>query len=299
MNEVRVLQGLVEQLSTSERGAAEPGTTLEGVAIGGGRLVRGVPHPHEVITGLDDAQLLDIVREGLRSNRVDLFLQPIVSLPQRKRRFYECFSRIRAGTRGMLLPDQYLPVAEREGLIAAIDNMLLFRCVQILRRARRQNINLGFFVNISQHTLADTRFFRDFVAFMADNQELAPNLIFEFAQADIAGYGEAVMLELERLGRLGFRFSVDQISDLDLDVEALARRRVRFVKIEVGRLLERIEADGGVERLAWLKRSLDRNHIDLVVEKVESEQALVELLDLHIDFGQGYLFGEPRLSKSA
>ena len=44
---------------------------------------------------LDDAAILDIVREAIDTDRVDLYLQPIVSLPQRKHRFYECFSRIR------------------------------------------------------------------------------------------------------------------------------------------------------------------------------------------------------------
>lgn len=46
-----------------------------------------------------------------------------------------------------------------------------------------------------------------------------------------------------------------------------------------------------------LKAALDRHGIDLIVEKVESEKTLVELLDFQIDFGQGYLFGEPRVSK--
>ena len=46
-----------------------------------------------------------------------------------------------------------------------------------------------------------------------------------------------------------------------------------------------------------LKRAMDRHNMDLIVSKFEDEQNLVELLDFHIDFGQGFLFGEPRLSK--
>jgi cyclic-di-GMP phosphodiesterase TipF (flagellum assembly factor) len=42
---------------------------------------------------------------------------------------------------------------------------------------------------------------------------------------------------------------------------------------------------------------MDSAGIDLIVEKIETEQMLVELLEYSIDFGQGYLFGEPRLSK--
>ena len=46
-----------------------------------------------------------------------------------------------------------------------------------------------------------------------------------------------------------------------------------------------------------LRTDLDRVGVDLIVEKIESEQTLLKLLDHNIDFGQGYLFGEPRISK--
>ena len=48
--------------------------------------------------------------------------------------------------------------------------------------------------------------------------------------------------------------------------------------------------------VALLKRTMDLHGIDLIVEKLEEEQNLIELLDYRIDYGQGYLFGEPRLS---
>ena len=48
-----------------------------------------------------------------------------------------------------------------------------------------------------------------------------------------------------------------------------------------------------------LKRDLDRNGIDMIVSKIEKDGELIELLDHNIDFGQGYLFGEPRLSKDS
>jgi cyclic-di-GMP phosphodiesterase TipF (flagellum assembly factor) len=98
-------------------------------AAGGARAPRPAPSVQvpRVITDADEATVLEIVREGLRNNRVDLFVQPVVSLPQRKHRHYECFSRIRAADGAMITPEQYLAIAEREGLIGAIDNMLLFR----------------------------------------------------------------------------------------------------------------------------------------------------------------------------
>jgi cyclic-di-GMP phosphodiesterase TipF (flagellum assembly factor) len=247
-----------------------------------------------VKTGLSDEQVLDIVREGLKRDRVDLFLQPIVSLPQRKPRFYECFSRIRAEDGSMILPEQYIDVARRDGSLSAIDNMLLFRCIQLVRKAQRHKHNLGFFCNISVHTLVDRAFFREFIEFMADNRELASQLTFEFAQEDIANHWHEVSQDLYALARLGFYFSMDRVQRIDFDPQELAKRHFKFVKIDAARVLK----EPAIAMRA-LKRDMDRNGIDMIVEKIEQESELVELLDHNIDFGQGYLFGEPRLSKDS
>ena len=63
-------------------------------------------------------------------------------------------------------------IAEREGLITVIDSMLLFRCVQLVRKSQHQNAIIGFFCNISAHSLTDRHFFRNFVEFVADNTVL-------------------------------------------------------------------------------------------------------------------------------
>lgn len=332
VSEVRVLQNLIQRLSTTApaAGAGEEATrNREGT---------GAQAPAEQgadAANRDAGEILDLVREALRQDRVELHLQPIVGLPQRKIRFYECFSRVRTEEGAVIRPETYLEIAKQAGLVGAIDNMLLFRCVQLVRKAQSRRHNVGFFCNISGNTLEDRAFFSDFVDFLAANRELASNLIFEFRQEDIRDCGADIESYVERLGRLGFRFSLDRVGDLaTLDFAALARRRFRYVKIEAAALLERREgaraapglvpADAGAEEggmqsgtdgvnavpapgdetvvgidVELLKRAMDVNGLELIVEKIESEQDLVELLDYRIDFGQGYLFGEPRLSREA
>lgn len=246
---------------------------------------------------LDDAAILEIVREGLEQNRVDLVLQPIVRLPQRKRVFYEAFTRIRAEDGSMLVPNQYIGIAEREGLAPAIDNMLLFRCVQLVRRTQSKKANIGFFCNISAHSLTDRHFFGNFVEFMADNTQLASDLIFEFPYAIIANRDEEIERHLHQLASLGFRFSVDQVSSLNIDYDDLAALRFKYIKMDTGTLLGEVRDPSGAIAIEDIKRVADRHGIDMIVEKIESEDQLLELLDLRIDYGQGYLFGEPRLAR--
>src|SRR3546814_1799574 len=69
--------------------------------------------------------------------------------------YYECFSRLRTADGYMILPEQYIAVAEREGIVSAIDNMLLIRCIQLVRKIQNRGEKLDFFCNISSHTLGD------------------------------------------------------------------------------------------------------------------------------------------------
>lgn len=129
-------------------------------------------------------EVLGKVRDALAKGRVDLFLQPVVTLPQLQRRYYECFSRVPDGANGLLPTDSYVAEAEEAGLIAPIDNLLLFRADQLVRRARARNAHAGFFCNVSRHALKDREFLADFLEVLEENPELAPSLIFEISQGD-------------------------------------------------------------------------------------------------------------------
>ncbi len=299
-DEVRVLKGLVEQVTISRSVTTNPSlkTAADEAAAASAAAPTATdqsPIVPRVAAHLDDGQVLEVVRDGLKADRVDLYLQPIVELPQRKRSYFECFSRIRAEEGEMVVPDQYIAMAEREGLISAIDNMLLFRCVQLIRKTRQRRYRVGFFCNISRHTLVDTEFFQEFVRFMTANEELSSSLVFEFAQADLVDQDPPVIEELDRLASYGFRFSIDQVTDFNMRPAKMASRHVGFVKFDAEATMVKIREEG--LDLGALRRSLEAHDIEVIVEKLESENDLVELLDFGVAYGQGFLFGEPRLSR--
>ncbi|MEE3626056.1 EAL domain-containing protein [Nitrospirillum sp. BR 11752] len=255
------------------------------------------PLPGQEPAAENDSAVMNGIREALRSDRVDIFLQPIVSLPQRKHRFYEVFSRIRLEDGSYLTPDRYLGVAARHKLMAPIDNLLLFRCVQLLRETEKRHQNVGFFCNISAATLNDGTFMQEFVQFMGQHPNLVQKIIFELSQADLMQGDVFATGFLDGLRSLGFRFSMDQVDRFDVDWDQLAAHEIRFVKLDAARLLDPDGRFANPDKVTLLKRQLDRNNIDLIVEKIETDQQLLDLLDLFIDFGQGYLFGEPRMAR--
>jgi cyclic-di-GMP phosphodiesterase TipF (flagellum assembly factor) len=251
----------------------------------------------EPVQPLDD-EILEIVRAGLQENKVDLYLQPIVRLPQRRTLFYEAFSRIRGPRGEVITPGQYLKVAENTGLISTIDNLLLIRCVQLIRRVRQRNVDIGFFVNVSARTLNDTAFFRQFIEFLDENRDLAESLILEFAQEDIENASDVVETGLKTLARMGFTFSVDHVHRLDFDFAVLGKRNFRYLKVAAVELLPGRPGLPMDIHPDDLREALHRENIELIASMVEDEDTVIGLLDVEVGFGQGYLFGVPRPPQS-
>jgi cyclic-di-GMP phosphodiesterase TipF (flagellum assembly factor) len=294
-SEVRILEALVQRLSNDldERLSS---VTIAGPPGAASTPARGDSRRRQA------AAILQDVREALSDNRVDLYLQPVVSLPQRRTLFYEGFSRLRDQDGRTMMPADYLPVAEPEGLVSAIDNLLLFRCVNIVRRLSKSDRKVGIFCNISLASLADEVFFPQFLEFLAENRDTAGGLIFELGQAAYERRGAVEARNMAKLADLGYRFSLDKITDLTLDFADLARSDVKFVKISAKVLLEQLlELDGrltlkGAPDLEAVDFSAlaQRYGVDVIAEKIESERQVVDVLELNIPFGQGHLFGEPR-----
>lgn len=112
---------------------------------------------------------------------------------------------------------------------------------------------------------------------------------------------------MAKLADLGFRFSLDKVSDLDLDFPDLSRADVKFVKVSADVLVDQLlEADGrpALRSLKDLNAAdfadLTRRYgVELVAEKIESERQAIDVLELNVAYGQGHLFGEPRAIRDA
>jgi len=240
--------------------------------------------------GMDRTQVVALIAGAIEANRIDLHLQPIVSLPQRKVRFYEGLARLRAEDGEVLLPADFLLYAKGGGLMPKIDNLILFRCVQVVRRLATKNREVGVFCNVSGSTLNDPEFFPQLSDFMQANRALAPALVLEFAQSTVRAMGPIENESLAALADLGFRFSLDRLTDLRVEPRELADRGFRFVKASATLLLNRAGAQGADIHPADFSDLLGRFGIDLIADRIESEGMVVDLLDYDVRFGQGFLF---------
>ncbi|MBX9777405.1 MAG: EAL domain-containing protein [Xanthobacteraceae bacterium] len=241
----------------------------------------------------EDEIRLAAIRSAIDANRIDLYLQPIVTLPQRKVRYYEAMSRLRTETGEVMPAADFVPLAERAGLMPRIDNLVVFRCVQVVRRLLLKNRDIGLFCNLSESTLTDGMVFAQLLEFLDANRAIAPSVVLEFTQSALRAAGPIENESLSALADRGFRFSLDNLKDLRIEPRDLAARGFRYVKIPGNLLLNPNEAASDIHP-ADLSDLLGRFGIDLIAEKIESEAMVVDLLDYDVRFGQGFLFSPPR-----
>jgi cyclic-di-GMP phosphodiesterase TipF (flagellum assembly factor) len=239
-------------------------------------------------------QLLAAVKNALEENRLDIYLQPMVTLPQRKVRFYEAVTRLRDERDQVIAADDFIATAEAGGLIGKIDHMVMLRCVQVLRRLMVRNKDVGVFCNVAAATLGNPANFAQCLDFLEANRALAPSFVLEFKQAVFRRLGPIEIEHLAALSQRGYRFSIDHVTDLRVEPRELADRGVRFIKVPAALLLDPRQSSTSDIHPSDLSDLLGRFGIDLIAEKIEGERAVVDLLDYDVRFGQGFLFAPPR-----
>jgi cyclic-di-GMP phosphodiesterase, flagellum assembly factor TipF len=239
-------------------------------------------------------QMLAAVRSAVEQNRIDIFLQPIVTLPQRKVRFYEAVTRLRDDQDRILAADDFIPVAEVAGLIGRIDHAVMLKCVQVLRRLMVRNKDVGIFCNVAATTLGNSTSFAQCLDFLEANRALAPSFVLEFKQATFRSLGPTETEHLAALAQRGYRFSIDHVTHLRIEPRELADRGVRFIKVPAALLLDQKQTSASDIHPSDLSDLLGRFGIDLIAERIEGERAVVDLLDYDVRFGQGFLFAPPR-----
>lgn len=225
------------------------------------------------------------IASAILANRIDLFVQPTVTLPNRKTVFYECLSRLRSEAGDTLYPSAFLEHAKQSKLIGTLDNFLLLRCVHIIRRLHRKAPLETFFLNISASSLRDPEFYEQFIDFLAGDKTLAEHLVLELQASDLETLLPQINTGLDRLAQAGYRFALDGAQPEDVTA-ALAGQGFGFAKIPARSIVAH-EAPGE------LLHDLKERGVTVIATHVEDDKTLIALSELGVSHAQGYLIAKP------
>jgi Amt family ammonium transporter len=243
------------------------------------------------LQALNRLQLETDLRRAVDANEIGVHLQPIVELDSGAVCGFEALARWQHPRRGLVLPDEFVPLAEETGLILPLGRRLLRQaCAHV---AALEDGALTVSVNISARQLVNG----DLVAVVDEAlaaTRLAPTrLKLEITESVIMGNADGSLESLLELRARGVEIQIDDFGVGYSSLGYLQRLPVDTLKIDRS-FVARIEGvhDGGeiVQSIVALARSLD---LEVIAEGIETDHQLARLRALRCHRGQGFLLAHP------
>ncbi|MCA0417381.1 MAG: EAL domain-containing protein [Proteobacteria bacterium] len=242
-----------------------------------------------------EAERAALIGKALGEGALEVHLQPIVSLPQRRTCGYEALARLRLDENTLLLPHEFIETVETRGFGPTLDALVLTRALAIARHLGAKDGGIFVSCNFSNATWNSSRALAALTRILDKYREHTGHLVIEMPQAVFRALDPTSLGLLGAMSANGVRFALDQLVDLRLDPSALFDRGVRYVKAPAALLQAhldgRIQSDIDAGDLATL---LARVSITLVADQVEDNPAAADMIELGAAMGQGQAFSPPR-----
>lgn len=262
---------------------------------GGARAVVYDALDASVVRREEHRDLVAAILEALHEDAFVLLAQPIVGFPVASAPSFEILLRMRQEGE-LLVPGQFLPAAERYGLLTAIDRWVVRRLLALLAPREAAVVACGarFAVNLSGASVADEEFAAFLDARLGEHPRLAPHLTFEFGEAAAAGRLKSVTALIARVRRHGCEFALDDFGVGPSTFEQLRALPVQRLKVD-GTYVRDVAGDKVSQAMLQATCEVARSlGVEVVAEGVESDSARRRLQALSVGRAQGYLFGVPQ-----
>ncbi|WP_216329350.1 putative bifunctional diguanylate cyclase/phosphodiesterase [Deinococcus aestuarii] len=258
-------------------------------ARGGRRVVIFEPEQHDVLQVEETRNWSVRLQEALRADGLELHYQPVVNLADRQVEHHEALLRLRDEDGGLVLPGQFLPAAERYGLLPDLDRWVIARGIQTLA----EHPGLRLHLNLSGTSLGDEEL-PTFIEAELTRAGVEPTRLgFEITETEAIRDLERARGWAERVGALGCPLALDDFGVGFTSFAYLRALPVDAVKID-GSFVRDLEHDevsreivGAITRLA---RAMGKR---VVAEWVENEGVAEWARRLGVHLGQGYGLGRP------
>ncbi len=241
----------------------------------------------------DRLALVMELRTALDEGDVTIHVQPKASLLTREVVAVEVLARWNHPRHGLIMPDEFIPLAERAGLMRPLSEHVLRLALQHCADWRSRGIDMNVAVNLSARTLTDPDLCQLVAALLAEYDVAARMLTLEITESSVMADPDAAIEALQQLRAIGVRLSVDDFGVGYSSLSNLSRMPVHELKIDRSFVLDLADSiDSAVITRSII--DLGRNlALDVIAEGVEDQQAWDMLSALGCVHAQGYFIARP------
>lgn len=233
------------------------------------------------------------IRTAIDEDQLVLYYQPKLDLNEGCVASVEALVRWQHPQRGMIPPDQFIPLSEQRGLIGPLTEWVIRRALEQHNEWLKHGINLKVAVNLSSRLLYDLYLPSKIEKYLI-NAELPPSALgLEITEEATMVDPERAMLILKRLDEMGVTLSIDDFGTGHSSLAYLKRLPVDEIKIDRSFVMEMEESENDAK---IVHATIDLSHnlgLKVVAEGVESATALSMLKTLNCDYAQGFHLSRP------
>ncbi|MCM3756218.1 EAL domain-containing protein [Sporosarcina aquimarina] len=232
------------------------------------------------------------LRNALETDQLLIHYQPVVNLATGRLKSFEALVRWKHPELGLVPPGEFIPVAERSGLINDIGTWVLESACRQVREWHSANDNLGLAVNVSIRQFKDPKF-PVFVKDVLEITQFPPHLlILEITESMMLNDSESVRV-IEEIRSLGIKLAIDDFGTGYSSLSKLGFLPIDYLKIDRSFTMEMLTHEpmqSIVQTIIDMGRNLD---MKLIAEGIEEVDQSTLLAQCGCQFGQGYFFSKP------
>jgi diguanylate cyclase (GGDEF)-like protein len=233
------------------------------------------------------------LREALANDQFVLAYQPTLDLSDMRPTGVEALIRWQHPVRGLVQPDDFVPLLEDTGLIVDVGRWVLQEACQQGATWRRAGYQVGMAVNVSGRQLDTDQLIADIEDALSVSGLDPEALTIEITETTLMRDLEQTARRLTQIKRLGVRIAIDDFGTGYSSLAHLQRFQVDALKIDrsfISGLTHNHEGETLIHTLVQLGKTLS---IETLAEGIEQQQELSLLKNQECDSGQGFLFARP------
>ncbi len=250
--------------------------------------------PDDRIMARQQMGLANYLRKAIQENKLRLAFQPIVDSRGGKVEHYEALLRLIGDDGKISSAGALIPVAERMGLIDLVDHMVMEMVIKELEQA--PHVHLAF--NVSNLTTDNPDWLRQFKSLLKDKPDIASRLMVEITETAAHRDLRRTAYFVASVQEMGCKVALDDFGSGYTSFRQLKALSVDFIKIDgsfVRDLADNPDNRFFVKTLLEFTRCFN---LKSVAECVENGETAKMLMDLGVDYMQGYYFGRPENYRS-
>jgi EAL domain-containing protein (putative c-di-GMP-specific phosphodiesterase class I)/GGDEF domain-containing protein len=239
---------------------------------------------------------LEEIRDAIRSERVELYAQPIVQLRNPVPRIsYEILCRLRSHDGKLIMPAEFLPLAKQAQLSVTLDRIVIQKTFEWLGKHREQlEQTHKCSINLSGITMSDLGIASFIFKQRVMHEIPAGRIVFEITESEAIRNPQAATRLVDSLKAEGFGIALDDFGTGLATFEYLKRFAIDYLKID-GSFIRALKANSIDEEIVRATIRIARHlGVVTVAEHVHQESALELVTALGVDSVQGALYGMPR-----